>query len=156
MLGLAKDRVEIFEKAGKYVGGSMSILEKIGMTAADATAMYIQLRDKKKEKDEAHKESLKKLNSAMERLEGALLEFLDTSRLQSSACAAGTVFKAMHTSATVTDKDVFMKFVKDTDQFEALDVKANKTFVAEYMEDNKEAPPGVKVISIASVGVQRK
>jgi hypothetical protein len=134
----------------------MSILENMQMTAADATAMYIKLRDTKKEKDEAHKKSLEKLTAAMARLEGGLLEFLDSSRLQSSACAAGTVFKAMHTSATVTDKDVFMKFVKDTDQFEALDVKANKTFVAEYMEDNKEAPPGVKVTQIASVGVQRK
>jgi hypothetical protein len=134
----------------------MSILENMNMTAADATAMYIKLRDTKKEKDEAHKKSLEKLTAAMVRLEGGLLEFLDTSRLQSSACAAGTVFKATHVSATVTDKDVFMAFVKSTDQFEALDVKANKTFVQEYMEDNKEAPPGVKVTSIASVGVQRK
>jgi type I site-specific restriction endonuclease len=134
----------------------MSILEKMNMNAADATAIYIKLRDTKKEKDEAHKESLKKLNSAMERLEGALLEFLDSSRLQSSACAAGTVFKAMHTSATVQDKEAFMSFVRETEQWDALDVKANKTFASDYLEENKEPMPGVKMTSIASVGVQRK
>jgi hypothetical protein len=134
----------------------MSILESMQMTPADATAMYIRLRDTKKLKDEEHKKSLVKLIQAMDKLEGGLLEFLDRSGAQNLASAAGTVFKSILITATVEDKAAFMAFVKETDQFEALDVKANKTFVKDYMDENKEAPPGVKVSQIAQVGVQRK
>ena len=134
----------------------MSILEQMQMTAAQATETYIKLRDTKKLKDEEHKESVAKLVQAMDKLEGALLEFLDRSGSQNVACPAGTAFRQVQVSATVTDKDAFMAFVKETNQYEALDIKANKTFVKEYIEENQEAPPGVKVSQIASVGVQRK
>ena len=49
-----------------------------------------------------------------------------------------------------------MAFVRETDQFEALDIKCNKTFAKDYVEENQEPPPGVKVSTMATVGVQRK
>ena len=134
----------------------MSVLEQMKMSAADATAMYIKLRDTKKEMDEAHKKSTAKLVQAMDKLEGALLEFLDASGAQNLASPAGTVFKQVQTTATVADKEAFMGFVRETEQWDALDIKANKTFVKDYMDENKEVPPGVKVSQIACVGVQRK
>jgi len=128
----------------------------MNMSPGNATEMYIKLRDTKKEKDEAHKESLKKLVMAMDRIEAGLLEFLNTSGAQSIASAAGTAYKSTKVSASVEDKNAFMAFVKETEQFEALDVKANTTFVKDYMEDNQEAPPGVKVSQMNTIGVQRK
>jgi hypothetical protein len=133
----------------------MSLLDTMKMSPAAATEMYIKLRDTKKEKDEEHKKSLVKLVAAMDRLEGALLEFLDASGGQNFASASGTVYKSVQLSTTVADKDAFMAFVKETDQYEALDIKANKTFVKDYLEENEEAPPGVKVSKINTVGVQR-
>jgi hypothetical protein len=134
----------------------MSILEQMKMTPAGATELYIKLRDTKKAKDDEHKESLKKIVAAMEKLEGALLEFLDANGVQNVACDSGTAFKTTHTSATVADKDTFMKFVRETEQWEALDVKCNKVFASQYMEENQEVPPGVKITKLAAVGVQRK
>ena len=132
------------------------LLDQMKMSPAQATDMYIKLRDTKKEKDEAHKLACAKIVAAMDKLEGALLEFLDANGVQNVASAAGTVYKSTQLSATVADKDAFMAFVKDTDQYEALDIKANKTFVKDYLDENQEAPPGVKVSQINTVGVQRK
>jgi len=134
----------------------MPLLDQMKMSPAQATDMYIKLRDTKKEKDEAHKQACSKIVAAMEKLEGALLEFLDANGVQNVASSAGTVYKSTQISATVADKDAFMAFVKETDQYEALDIKANKTFVKDYLDENQEAPPGVKVSKINTVGVQRK
>lgn len=133
-----------------------TILEQMQVNAGQATELYIKLRDTKAEKDKAHKESLVKLVSAMDRLEAGLLEYLQISGTNSVASDAGTAYKSTQLSATVEDKTAFMSFVKQTEQFEALDIKANKTFVKEYMEDNQEAPPGIKVSQMATIGVQRK
>ncbi len=132
------------------------LLEQMNMSPAQATEMYIKLRDTKKAKDAEHTETLKKIVSAMEKLEGALLEFLDANGVQNVACGSGTAFKMTEVSATIEDKEAFMAFVKETDQFEALDIKCNKTFAKDYVEENQEAPPGVKYSTIAAVGVQRK
>ena len=67
-----------------------SILEQIHMTPGQATEMYIKLRDTKKQKDDAHKESLKKLVSAMDKIEAGLLEFINASGANSIASDAGT------------------------------------------------------------------
>jgi len=134
----------------------MSLLEAMKMSPAQATDMYIKLRDTKKLKDEEHKKSLEKLVSAMDKLEGALLEFLDANGVNSTASDAGTVYKSTQLSATIQDKEAFMAFVRETDQWEALDIKANKTFVNDYLDENQEAPPGVKTSKINTVGVQRK
>jgi hypothetical protein len=118
--------------------------------------MYIKLRDTKKEKDEAHKKSLEKLVAAMDKIEAGLLEFLDASGSNSIASDAGTAYKSTQVSATLEDKEAFRKFVIETEQWDAIDMKANKTFVKEYMEENQEVPPGVKVSQVATIGVQRK
>jgi len=133
-----------------------TILESISMSPGQATEAYIKLRDMKKQKDDEHKESLKKLVAAMDKIEAGILEFLQTSGANSIASDAGTAYKSTQLSATVEDKELFMAFVKETDQYEALDVKANKTFVRDYMDENQETPPGVKVSQMATIGVQRK
>jgi type I site-specific restriction endonuclease len=134
----------------------VSLLEQMNMSPAQATEMFIKLRDTKKAKDEEHKKSVSKLVAAMDKLEGALLEFLDANGVQNVACAAGTAYKSVQLSATIEDKEAFMSFVKETEQWEALDIKANKSFVNDYLDENQEAPPGVKTSKISTVGVQRK
>jgi hypothetical protein len=133
-----------------------TILESINLSPGAATEMYIKLRDTKKQKDDEHKKSLEKLVAAMDKIEAGILEFLNSSGANSIASDAGTAYKSVQLSATVEDKAAFMSFVKETDQFEALDIKANKTFVKEYMEENQEVPPGVKVSQMSTIGVQRK
>lgn len=134
----------------------MTILEAMQMTPGKATELYIKLRDTKKEKDDAHKESVKKLVLAMDRLEAGLLEYLNTSGANSIASDAGTAYKSEQVSASIEDKESFRQFVIETQQWEAIDWKANKSFVKDYMEENQESPPGLKVSRMSTVGVQRK
>ncbi len=134
----------------------MYILEQMKLSPAQATEMYVKLRDAKAEKDKAHKESLTKIVAAMDRLEAGLLEHLNVNGINSVASDAGTAYRSTQLSATIEDKEAFRKFVIDTEQWEAVDLKANKTFVAAYMEENEEVPPGVKVSQMQTIGVQRK
>ncbi len=157
VLGYARDQVGILRNAINYLlGGTVYILEQMKLSPAQATEMYVKLRDAKAEKDKAHKESLTKIVAAMDRLEAGLLEHLNVNGINSVASDAGTAYRSTQLSATIEDKEAFRKFVIDTEQWEAVDLKANKTFVAAYMEENEEVPPGVKVSQMQTIGVQRK
>lgn len=124
-------------------------------TPAERVAAYIKLRDYKKAAEDELKKSLSKVNLAMEKLEGQLLQDLDAAGVNSMAGDAGTVYKNTHLSATVENRDIFMNAVRSNDLWEALDVKANKTFVKEYMEEHGAAIPGLKITQVATVGVRR-
>lgn len=125
------------------------------MTPAERVAAYIKLRDYKQAATEEFKKSLERVNAAMEKLEGELLQDLDTSGANSLRCDAGTVYRNVQMSATVNDRNAFLDFVRHQAQWEALDVKVNKTFVRDYMEETGQPIPGVKVSQIATVGVRR-
>lgn len=132
-----------------------TILECLKITPGQATEAYIKLRDKKKERDEAHKESLKPLVQMMDQIEAGLLEFINASGANSFASDAGTAYKSEQVSATIEDKEAFRNFVVETQQWDALDWKANKGFVKDYLEENEESPPGLKISKINTIGVQR-
>lgn len=125
------------------------------MTPADKVAAYIRLRDHKKAAEEEFKDSMKRTNMAMEKLEGELLDHLNASGANSLACSAGTVYKNTQLSATVENREAFLDYVKENDLWEAMDVKANKTFVKEFMEEKGVALPGLKVTQLATVGIRR-
>lgn len=157
VLGYAKDQVGVLKNAISYLlGGSMMILEQMKLSPAQATEMYIKLRDVKAEKDKAHKESLAKVIAAMDKIEAGLLEHLNTNGINSVASDAGTAYRSVQLSTSIEDKEAFRKFVIETEQWDALDWKANKSFVKDYLEENQETPPGVKTSQIQVVGVQRK
>lgn len=125
------------------------------LTPAERVAAYIRLRDYKKAAEEEFKKSLKRVNDAMEKLEGELLNDLNASGANSLSCDAGTVYKNTQLSATVENREVFREYVVKHDLWEAMDIKANKTFVKEFMEREGTPLPGVKVTQIATVGVRR-
>lgn len=125
------------------------------LTPAERVAAYIRLRDYKKAAEEEFKNSLKRVIDAMEKLEGELLNDLNASGANSLSCDAGTVYKNTQLSATVENREAFREYVVKNDLWEAMDIKANKTFVKEFMEREGAPLPGVKVTQIATVGVRR-
>jgi len=133
-----------------------TILESIGLTPGKATELFIKLRDTKKQKDDEHKESLKKIVAAMDRIEAGILEHLNLNGVNSVASDAGTAYKSVQLSASIEDKEAFRQFVIETQQWDAIDWKANKGFVKDYLEENEESPPGLKISQMNTVGVQRK
>ena len=124
------------------------------MTPAQRIEAYVRLRDYKKQQQEAFAKSMERTNQAMQLLENQLLQDLDASGAQSLACGAGTVYRTIQLSATVEDREEFMKHVRAHDNWDILDVKANKTAVREILEAGGSVP-GVKITQYAQVGIRR-
>lgn len=125
------------------------------MKPAEMVANYIRLRDYKKAADEEFKKSMEKVNLAMGKLEAQMLEHLNESGANSIACDQGTVYRNTQYSATVEDRETFRNWVITNEEWEAVDLKANKTFVKDYANEKGEVPPGVKFTQMHTVGVRR-
>lgn len=124
------------------------------MTPAQRVEAYIKLRDFKQKAEEDFKKSIERVNTAMQQLEVELLQDLQQTGADSLACGAGTVYRRRELSASVEDRAKFIEFVNNEGGWDALDVRANKTFVKERIEAG-EPVPGVKISQIDKVGVRR-
>ncbi len=125
------------------------------MTSAQKVAAYIKLRDFEKSAKDEFKKSMERTTKAMEKLEAELLDELNKSGAKSLACEAGTVYKSTMLSATVENREAFKSFCAENDMWEAMDIKANKTFIKEMVDKSQEVPPGLKVTQLQTVGIRR-
>jgi hypothetical protein len=117
---------------------------------------YVRLRDLIKEKEEAHKAEIKPFKEMLDKLNAVLLEHLNTINGESVRTETGTVYRTEKKSAALADPDAFMRYVIGNEQWDLLDRKANVTAVADFIEENNEAPPGVNFSTTYVVGVRRK
>lgn len=117
---------------------------------------YVKLRDKIKELDDAHKDSMKPYRETLEKLNAVLLNHLNTVGVDSAKSASGTVYKTNKESVSLEDPAAFMRHVIGTENWDLLERKANLTACKEFAEENVTMPPGVKFSSMAVVGVRRK
>jgi len=126
------------------------------MTTAQKIEKYVELRDHKKEVNDEVKKRLEVVNKAMELLETSLLKDLHDAGTDSMSGDTGTVYLRKQESATVKDRDAFMRWLGSGEgDPEALDVRANKKIVSELMSKGQEIP-GVKYTAIEQIGVRRK
>lgn len=124
------------------------------MTPAEMVKNYIRLRDYKKKADEEFKKSMEKVNAGMEVLENRMLAYLNETGADRIGCPEGTVYRNTQYSATVQDRTAFLDWVQVSGEWEALDVRANKT-VIRALADEGTLPPGVSFTAVHTVGVQR-
>jgi len=118
-------------------------------------AQFVQLRDKIAELEEMHKDQLKPFKAAKERLVGEMLEFLDKTGQKSAKTAEGTVTATVRHTASCSDPDAFIDFVRENDAYELIDRRANATACRDYADEHGALPPGVKISSMRTVGVTR-
>lgn len=124
------------------------------MTPADMVENYIKLRDYKKAAEDEFSKSLERVRQGMEKLESLILAHLNDNGLDNIKCSAGTAYRKTDYSATVKDREAFLKFIQESRLWDLLDARANKKFVREYTEKTAMVP-GVDLSSISSVGVRR-
>jgi hypothetical protein len=126
-----------------------------GTTPAEKIAQYIRLRDHIKAAQDEFEASLERPKAAMKKLEAELLEFLNANGSDNLAVkGVGTVYRTNRTSASVEDPAAFMAWVREHEMWDALDIKANKTFVAEQAEAG-DLPPGVKFSVTQAINIRR-
>jgi hypothetical protein len=129
----------------------------MNMNPAEMVANYIRLRDYIKKADEEYDKSMERPKAAMARLEAEMLKHLSETGADSLACEAGTVYRNMRTNASVKDADLFRQWLSKhpKDFWDAIDLKANKTFVKEMAEKEGQVPAGINYTQMATVGVRR-
>jgi hypothetical protein len=125
------------------------------MKLSEAVEIYIAMRDKKAEIDKARKAEVAVIQEKMDKLEGQLMVALDKLGGEGMRTAAGTAYISSRTSATIADKDAFMRHVKANQAFELLDVRANKTAVDAYATEFGDVPPGVNYRIERTVSIRR-
>lgn len=125
------------------------------MDVTEVVAKYIKLRDLKAKLDGEHKDRLAPIASAMEKAETALLAMFQEQGMTSAGCEAGTAYITTKTSATVVDMDAFLDFVRKNDAWHMLERRAAKKSVDEYVDENKDLPPGINYSSMQSINIRR-
>lgn len=111
----------------------------------DVVRKYVELRRERDAMKKRHKEELEPLTEKMERIETAIMKFFQKTGQNSAKTDHGTPYIQKRVSATVADRDAFLAFVMENESLEFLENRVNKTAVQQYMEDNEEVPPGIKV-----------
>jgi nitrate reductase assembly molybdenum cofactor insertion protein NarJ len=120
-----------------------------------AAALYVELRDKIAEIKARMKEEVKPYQKGMEDLDAMLLKVLQDQGAKSIATPSGTVYQRVERSATIRDKKAFSDFVKENDQYDLIDWRANKVAVFDYIEENSGEVPGVNTSAFMTIGVRR-
>jgi hypothetical protein len=116
---------------------------------------YVQLRDKVKEVDDAHKAKTKPMKDYLERLNNALLDQLITVGGESVKTEYGTAYKTVKRSASIADGEVFRGFVIENRAWDIADWRANAPAVEAFLSEHQILPPGVNLSSVTVVGVRR-
>ena len=116
---------------------------------------YAKIRDKVAELEAAHKEKLAPFKAAMDKIEQHMLGMFNEQGTENAKTAFGTFYKQAATSATVADKATFREYVTANDRWDAVDMRAQKTAVNEFIETSQEPPPGVNWSSTYKVNFRK-
>ena len=117
---------------------------------------YVQVRDKLKQLEEEYEAQKAPWVEMKNQLEGWMMAYLDTSGADSIKTKHGTCHTITRVTASLADPDAFMKFVIANQKYELLDRRANAQAVRDYVQENKQLPPGANLNTMISLGVRRK
>jgi len=124
-------------------------------TRDDIVAKYVELRDLKKSKEDAHKAEIAEINKRLDVIEGFLLSDMSSKGETSFTTSSGTAYIKTNEYLKVADKEVFMAWVKEQDDLNFLTVAASKTHVLEFKENTGHLPPGLNYTASKEVGIRR-
>ena len=117
---------------------------------------FVDLRDKIRDLDNAHKEKMEPYREALDGLNAEILDALNKQGLDNVATPYGTAYRSKRESVVIVDGNIFRNFVVTQGLFELQDVKANITAVKAFIEAHNAPPPGTNFKSIDVVNVRKK
>lgn len=126
------------------------------MKLSDAVSLYIRLRDKKAAMKSEFDASVAPLNEKMDKLEAKLLDVFNKTGMDSVKTEFGTAYTTVRTTASIADREVFMNFVKDNEEWALLEIRAAKAAIEQFRSANDDAlPPGVNMREERVVNIRR-
>lgn len=107
---------------------------------------YLNIRKAREELSKDFETKDKELKANQEKLENALMHFMNESKQESFKTEFGTVYRQEDIIPSAADWEIIYEWIKENNAWEMLERRLKKTFIKTYSETNKgELPPGVNV-----------
>lgn len=116
---------------------------------------YVAVRDAIKAMKDKHEKELEPMVDIQNVLTGVIQQCLEAVGAESIKTSEGTAYTTTRYTASLADPATFMQFVRDTQNFDLLDRKANAPACRDYVGEHGTLPPGVNLSSISTIGVRR-
>lgn len=121
----------------------------------ELASKYLQIREKKQELVNQHKEKVAQIDAVLAKLEIAMLEELNDAGIESARTKAGTVYKTTQKRVGVADWDTVLEFIRQNEYWTMLERRVNKTAVEQWETEEGALPPGLNIHSEIKVNVRR-
>ena len=126
------------------------------MTEAEGIALYIAVRDRRAARKADFAAEDAKDVAIQEKLEAVFLERFQRNGTDSMTVhGVGTAYTTNRTSASAADKEIFLDFVKDNNEWGLLDTRPLKSAIETYKQEHGELPPGINWSEEIVVNVRR-
>lgn len=119
-------------------------------------AAYLKIRNEKHAYKRAADAVLVEYEAKLKRLGAELLDRMNKQKVKNIASDMGTAVRVKQIIPRADDWDRFYRWISENDAFEALERRVKRTFIQDYMEENKGAiPPGISVMTSFEVVVKK-
>lgn len=131
------------------------------MNYEQLTEIYLKMREACSALTKEYDAKIAAIKTDMAKVEGVLLNALLDAKVNSMNTNFATFYIEETIKPSAHDWDAFYNWVQATGNFEALEKRLTKTFIAGYMATNKDVhghpmlPPGVAVLRENVVRVRR-
>lgn len=126
------------------------------MKLSDLIQKYIEIRDNKAEIKAEYDARIAKRDEALQKIEAKLIEVFEQIGVDSFRTEFGTAYTSHRTTASIADKEVFLNFVKEKEEWPLLQFSCNKTALEQYRSANDDSiPPGLNVRVERVVNIRR-
>jgi len=125
------------------------------MKLSDLVAKYIEMRDKKYELKHQYEFKAAQLDEVLGKIESKLLQVFDSAGMDSVKTEFGTAYASTRSMASVADKETFMNFIKENEEWSLMEVRAAKLAIEQYKDANGDLPPGVNYREERVVNIRR-
>lgn len=125
------------------------------MKLSELVAKYIELRDKKYELKHQYEFKAAQLDETLSKIEAKLLQVFDSAGMDSVKTEFGTAYASTRSTASVADKETFMNFIKENEEWSLMEVRAAKLAIEQYKTANGDLPPGVNYREERVVNIRR-
>lgn len=126
------------------------------MKISDAVKLYVKLRDEAAELKREYQDKADKVKANMDKIEAALLVAMDATGMESVRVDGGTAYVATQTFVSVADRETFLNFCKEKEEWSLMDIRASKTAIAQFQSATNDLPPGINLRAERVVNFRRQ
>jgi hypothetical protein len=120
------------------------------------TETYVKIRDARSVLKKEYEAKDGELKAQLETLDGFLLGRLQDLGVESVRTKHGTVYQSVTIKPSCGDWGAFGDWIIENNVIDALERRVKKSFIADYMADNKGSlPPGISVQQEYTVTIRR-